>query len=138
MSVNRDLIAKSDENWECVTLLRQKKPFCLNAAMSRMYYSIFLLVKSSMVLNNENPDLPDVAKMSLDGATGVHHLALKYMRWIKPKLGQDYQLLIRKREQADYHPLPVTQKEFEEAYTVWSGRRKDFVQHLKTIGRLIP
>ena len=91
-----------------------------------------------MVHNSENQDLPDITKMSLEAATGVHFLALKYMRWLDPKLGAKYQVLIRLREQADYDPLPVTQEEFEDACKFWSAIRSSFANHLESIGRLMP
>lgn len=91
-----------------------------------------------MVINCGNPDLPDVTKMSMDDATGVHRLAKEYLSWIKPKLGMDYQVLIRRRVQADYYPLPITQDEFEKSYEIWSARRAEFVRNLKKIGRLMP
>jgi len=138
MAINIELIAKSNENWECVNLLMRYKPNRYNAAVSRLYYSIFLLIKCSMANNVENQDLPDIAKMSLAAATGVHFLALKYMRWLDPKLGAKYQVLIRLREQADYDPLPVTQAEFENACKFWSAIRASFAKHLESIGRLMP
>jgi hypothetical protein len=138
MEAIHDLIAKSEENWECMVMLKSSKPFHVNAAMSRMYYSIFLLVKSSMVINCDNPDLPDVTKMSMDDATGVHRLAKKYLDWINRKWGIEYQVLVRMREQADYDPLSVTAREFEEAHGIWANRRADFVRNLKNIRRLTP
>lgn len=87
MPINNDLIAKSDENWQCVDLLIRSQLESHNAAASRMYYSVFLLVKSAMARNYEDPDMPQVAKMSMDAATGVHRLAIQYLDSLRSLLG---------------------------------------------------
>ncbi|NLF83860.1 MAG: HEPN domain-containing protein [Candidatus Gastranaerophilales bacterium] len=128
--------AKSDENWKCAKILGQEPNKHFNAATSRMYYSIFLLVKSVMVRNNENPALPDVTKMTMDASTGVHQLAADYLNYIDYGLGRCYQKLISLREKADYDPAPITQKEFEEAFAIWLEKRNEFVSNLKNYRRL--
>lgn len=138
MSINRNLIAKSDENWECVELLKGRLTNKHNAAASRMYYSVFLLVKSAMVRNNENPDLPPVAKISMDAATGVHSLARQYLDNLDPDLGRRYRKFISLREQADYDPSVVNKKQFDEAYSFWAPKRRYFRDNLIQLERLLP
>jgi len=62
MAINIELIAKSNENWECVNLLMRYKPNRFSAAVSRLYYSIFLLVKCSMARNVENAEFENACK----------------------------------------------------------------------------
>ncbi|MGI6356274.1 MAG: HEPN domain-containing protein [Lentisphaerae bacterium] len=136
MPFDEYLKAKSDENWECVEILGLRPNNHFNAATSRMYYSIFLLVKSEMVRNNANPALPAVAKMTMDATTGVHKFVADYLDYLDPKLGRCYKKLVSLRVKADYDPAPITQEEFEKAYAAWSERRKEFVSNLECFGRL--
>jgi len=96
--------AKSDENWECAKILGQEPNKHFNAATSRMYYSIFLLVKVVMLLNSENPALPAVTKMTKVDKDRVHKRAADYLISINCELGRCYQKLISLRVKADMTP----------------------------------
>ena len=78
-SFHPSYIEKSNENWACVeNLLKQASRFP-NVIASRMYYSMFQLVKCEMVTNNEDPSLPRDMKMTENASTGVHKLVRDYI-----------------------------------------------------------
>lgn len=91
-----------------------------------------------MVRNYENPDMPLVTKMSMDTATGVHSLARQYLDDLDPSLGRQYRKFISLREQADYDPKAVSQKQFDDAYAFWAPKRNYFRENLLKLERLLP
>ena len=141
-SFHPSYIEKSNENWACVeNLLKQASRFP-NVIASRMYYSMFQLVKYEMVSNNEDPALPEYMKMSDDATTGVHVFTNRYIneylvsKTQDKQLGRKWKKLLHLRIQADYYPAPVTPQEVQESYEVWREIRTVWLECLKENRRI--
>lgn len=127
MAFNENLKNKSDKNWQCVELLRGHQPGHFDVATSRLYYSIFLLLKSNMVENQKNENKSDVATMAATAATGSHKLVLQYYECLNDGNGKPLRELQDLRNIADYEPKPVTKEAFERNWAFWTKWRKDFL-----------
>ncbi len=141
-SFHPSYIEKSNENWASVeNLLKQASRFP-NVIASRMYYSMFQLIKCEMVTNNEDPSLPRDMKMTDDATTGVHYLAKQYIKeylinnTLDRQLGKKWDELLRLRVKADYSPLHVTLQEVRESYEVWREIRTVWLECLKENRRI--
>ena len=141
-SFHSSYIEKSNENWACVeNLLKQASRFP-NVIASRMYYSMFQLVKCEMVSNNEDLSLPKYMKMSDDATTGVHYLAKQYIKEYlinhtpDKQLGRKWDKLLHLRVKADYSPLDVTLQEIRESYEIWREIRTVWLECLKENRRI--
>ncbi len=135
-------IEKSNENWACVeNLLKQASRFP-NVIASRMYYSLFQLVKCEMVSNNEDPSLPEYMKMSDGATTGVHVFSNRYIneylirKTTDKQLGRKWKKLLHLRIQADYYLAPVSPQEVRESYEVWREIRTAWLACLKENRRI--
>jgi hypothetical protein len=127
MSFDEHLKAKADENWECVGLLKTYLPRRFNVAASRLYYSIFLIVKSRMVANAKDASKPEASKMSAGAATNSHRLVSQYIKTFDDSVYDLFRDLHDLRNEADYEPRPVCREDFEEAYEFWSKWRTRFL-----------
>ena len=135
-------IEKSNENWACVeNLLKQASRFP-NVIASRMYYSMFQLVKCEMVSNNEDPSLPRDMKMTDDASTRVHSLVNQYINQYLIQQTRDYQLgrkwskLFSLRIYADYGLDSLTPQEVRESYEEWHETRAAWLECLKENRRI--
>ena len=138
-SFHSSYIDKSNENWSCVeNLLKQASSFP-NVIASRMYYSVFQLIKSFMLYNYENNiDCPDVMKMTEDSTTGAHRMVIKCISYMQPSIGYELKELWDLRVRADYEMAVVTKEDINDAYLTWSERRRLWIQNFITIRRIIP
>ena len=100
---------------------------------SRMYYSMFLLVKCSMVYNQENNvDCDAMMKMSPDASTQEHKLAKKCISYLNHDIGMEFSDLYDLRITADYDIAHVDNTELEDAYNCWKQRHQDWVNNLQS------
>lgn len=131
-------IEKSDENWESVERLLKQASLFPNVIASRMYYSLFLLIKSFMLYNHENNiDCNELMKMTDCSTTGAHNMVLKCVRYMQPTIGYELRELWDLRVRADYERAAVTREEIDEAYLTWNERRKQWIHTFQTIHKLI-
>jgi hypothetical protein len=138
-SFHPSYIEKSNENWACVeNLLKQASRFP-NVIASRMYYSMFQLVKNFMLYNHENNiDCNKLMKMTDDKITGAHSMVLKCISYMQPSLAYEFRELWDLRVRADYEKANVTREDIDEAYLAWNERRKQWIETFIKIHRLIP
>ena len=139
-SFHPSYIEKSNENWACVeNLLKQASRFP-NVIASRMYYSMFQLVKCEMVTNNEDPSLPRDMKMTENASTGVHKLVRDYINSYLVKKTKDYTLGRKWNElyslslKADYTPGSVTLQEVWKSFNAWHNTRINWISDLESKG----
>ena len=127
MAFDEKLKVKSERNWHCVELLKEHQPKHFDVATSRLYYSVFLLIKSNMVENNKDESKPGVAKMTADATTGSHKLVLKYFKDLNNDNDKPLRDLQDLRNMADYEPRPVTREAFERNFKIWTEWRNKFL-----------
>lgn len=139
MALNQELLAKSNENWMWVEVMRADRSLSrYNTVVSRIYYSVFQLVKCVMVHNlEEHHDLPESHKMAMDAATGVHFLAQQYLTDLDWKLGNNYKDLVGFREQADYKKVPISKAAYDEIINYWVEKRNLFYNNIQQHGKLL-
>ena len=118
MASDEKLKIKSERNWRCVELLREYQPKDFDVAASRLYYSIFLLLKSDMVKKS---------KMSATSATKPHKLALEHYKELNNGNEKPLRDLQDLRNTADYEPKLVTREAFEHNLKIWTKWRNDFL-----------
>ena len=129
--LHQSYIEKSNENWNCVEKLMPNKTDFANVIASRMYYSIFLLVKCSMVYNMENNvDCDEKMKMSEDGSHRCHPLVRDCVSYIKPAYRNEIKDLWDLRVRADYERGKVDCDELIDAYQSWRDLRKTWLNNL--------
>ena len=127
MAFDEYLKTKYEKNWQCVEMLREHQPRHFDVAASRLYYAIFLLIKSNMVANGKDERKPESSKMSADASTKAHKLALQYITDLNKMEGKQLRDLRDLRNIADYEPKPVTREEFERNFKTWDKWRKAFL-----------
>ena len=139
MALDQELLAKSEENWKWVEVIRADRNLSrYNTVVSRIYYSVFQLVKCVMVHNfEEHQDLPASHKMAMDAATRVHLLAQQYLTALDWELGNNYKDLIGFREQADYKKVPVSKDDYDEIIDYWVEKRNLFYRNIQQYGKLL-
>lgn len=134
--LHQSYIDKSEENWRCATDLYEKNCTYPDVIASRMYYSMFLLIKGEMVANNENSSMPDYMKMADDASTGVHDLARQYINNYLVqstndlRLGRNWSRLVSLRVKADYKRQPVENAEIQNIYETWQGIRERWMANI--------
>ncbi len=128
--LHQSYIEKSNENWKCVEQMMEAKQCFANVIASRMYYSIFLLVKCSMVYNMENNIGCDVMKIKEGGATGNHRLVQDFIIFLNPSYKSKIKDLWDLRVRADYERGKVDCDELIDAYQSWCPLRKTWLNNL--------
>jgi len=118
MAFAEELKAKSERNWHCVELLRAHQPRHFDVAASRLYYSVFLLLKSDMVKKS---------KISATAATKPHKLALEHYKNLNSGNDKPLRDLQDLRNTAGYEPKLVTREAFERNLKIWTEWRSDFL-----------
>lgn len=128
MPVSRNLIDRADENWRSYETLKETK---LNAAASRLYYSIFQLVYAEMLNNGSKNTCEDHEKLGPDDR-GVHTKAVEYLWTRDVNIQRKFKELYALRVKADYLETPVSKDELKSCYNYWHSCRGTMISNLNS------
>ena len=121
-------IKRSLENWKAAELLacsRNKKERFWNAASSRLYYSVLLLVFAEMSCHEG---------FKMGGSTEQHKQAREYMKERYQRSSRVFRDLEDLRNRADYGTVPISENEFRNTWKKWNdgGLYNSYLTNLKS------